>query len=155
MLASTMKMLARVTFLTLSLLVVAAAPASAASKPVRGAHYAGKLRTGNPAPPRIAFDVSRNGAKLRDLEITYPPLLCAVGGMTPPQEDASPAPITRSGRFAKTVTFATLMGRVFATITVKGRFREHRRATGTARVRWIGGFEPGCGGTVRFSARAR
>jgi hypothetical protein len=143
-------------FLVLAVSLSATAVGTAvAAKPVRGAHYSGKLTTGNPAPPRITFDVSRDGRKLRDLEITYPPLLCAVGGMTPPQDDASPAAIAKSGRFAKTVRFATLTGRVGATITIKGRFRKHRRASGTARVRWIGGFDPGCGGTVPFHARAR
>src|SRR4051812_40898328 len=111
--------------------------------------------TGNPAPPRITFEVSRGGAEIRHLEITYPPLLCALGGMTPPQQKAGPIAVTRAGAFAQTVIFATPAGRVFATIAVRGRFRKHRRASGKARVRWIGGFKSGCGGTVRFSARAR
>jgi hypothetical protein len=138
----------------LALSMSIASPLAVTAKPVRGAHYSGHLRTGNPAPPRISFDVSEDAAEVRNLTVTYPPLLCGVGGMTPPQEKASPTPIARSGGFTETVSFATRSGRIAATIAVTGRFRKHRRATGKARVRWIGGFEPECGGTVRFAARA-
>jgi hypothetical protein len=134
-------------------LVVAAIADVASGGPVRGGHYSGHLRTGNPAPPQITFDVSEDGAQVRNLRITYPPLLCALGGMTPPQQTARAARITPAGRFARTVRFATKAG-TFATIRVRGRFRAHRRVTGKARVRWIGGFEPGCGGTLRYAARA-
>jgi hypothetical protein len=137
----------------LALVAGASAGVAAGGHQVRGGHYSGKLRTGNPAPPQITFDVSPDRARLLNLHITYPPLLCALGGMTPPQQPARAAKITPAGHFARTVRFSTKAG-TFATIRVRGRFRAHRRVTGKARVRWIGGFEPGCGGTVRYAARA-
>jgi hypothetical protein len=141
------------------LLALAALPASAgvagAARPVHGGHYEGHLRTGNPSPPVVTFDVSRGGTQVRNLRVTYPPLLCALGGMTPPQQKAAPAPISRSGAFAQTVSFATPAGKVFATIRITGRFRSHRRETGRARVRWPESTNPRCGGRLRYSARAR
>jgi hypothetical protein len=137
-----------------ALLAGATAVTAGAGKQVAGGHYSGHLRTGNPAPPQITFDVSPDRTHVRNLRITYPPLLCALGGMTPPQQPARAARITPAGRFARTVRFSTKAG-TFATIRVRGRFQAHRRVTGKARVRWIGGFEPGCGGTLRYAARAR
>src|SRR4051812_45117639 len=136
-------------------LVLVAVPAGAPARgqQVRGGHYRGKLRPGTPPPPQITFDVSPDGARLLNLHITYPPLLCALGGMTPPQQPARAAKITPAGHFSRTVRFSTKAG-TFATIRVRGRFGAHRRVTGKARVRWIGGFEPGCGGTLRYAARA-
>ncbi len=137
-----------------ALIAAASADVAAGGRPVRGGHYSGHLRTGNPAPPQITFDVSADGRLVTGLRITYPPLLCALGGMTPPPQPARAARITPAGRFARTVRFATKAG-TFATIRVRGRFRAHRRVAGKARVRWIGGFEPGCGGTLRYAASAR
>jgi hypothetical protein len=146
------RMLAGAALLALAV-VLASAGLALAGKQARGAHYSGHLRTGNPGPPLITFDVSGDGAEVRDLRITYPPLLCALGGMTPPQQPARPTPISRRGTFARTVSFEAPAGKVFATIRITGRFRSHRRASGRGRVRWIG-FKSGCGGTVRYSARA-
>jgi hypothetical protein len=143
-----------VSFVAAVLLITASVECALAGKPVRGATYRGHLKTGNPSPPSITFDVSGNGAEVRNVRVTYPPLLCALGGMTPPQRPAAPTPISRRGVFVQTVDFATPAAKVFATIRISGRFRIHRRVTGKARVRWIGGFGPGCGGTVRYLARA-
>jgi hypothetical protein len=136
-----------------ALLAAAMAAPAPAAHPVRGGHYSGRLHFRNPAPPQITFDVSADGTRVQNLRITYPPLLCALGGMTPPQKPARAARVTPAGHFARTVRFATKAG-TFATIRVRGSFRAHRRVTGKARVRWIGGFEPGCGGTLRYAARA-
>jgi hypothetical protein len=38
--------------------LMAVSSVALAGRQVRGGHYGGSLRTGNPAPPRITFDVS-------------------------------------------------------------------------------------------------
>src|SRR3954464_5751529 len=105
-------------------LVAVPAGAAAQGQQVPGGHYSGKLRTGNPAPPQITFDVSPDGARLLNLRITFRPLLCALGGMTPPQQPARAAKIPPAGHFARPVRFSTKAG-TFATLRVRGPFRSH------------------------------
>src|SRR4051794_6883001 len=100
------RMLSGAGLLILAALVMGAGVATA-GRPVHGAHYSGHIRTGTPGAPGITFDVSRNGAELQNLEVSYPPLLCDLGGMTPPQQQAGPTPISSAGTFRQTVNFAT------------------------------------------------
>jgi hypothetical protein len=132
-----------------------AAAAFAASAPVKGATYSGRLNPGHGLPisdgTPIALKVSASGKKVT-VQMESFPLFCEGGG--PPQIiKFKPAAIT-NGRFAATGTEtaeAKFGGGLTATATVNGKFVTGGRAKGSFEDKFT--KAPTCGGKTTYRAK--
>jgi hypothetical protein len=143
----------------LAMLGAAGAQALAASQPIHGATYSGKitrvLHSGGKtfkSPFPISFAVSANGKRVSGFTLpsSYP-IYCQGGGFGPAQ--------SRSGKISKDGKFKVKLPLVFTPthqhqgfLVVSGTFGKHRKVSGkvftdftTAKV---------CNGTAKYTAKA-
>jgi hypothetical protein len=131
--------------------LVALAGLALAAAPVKGGRYSGHLAVS--ASETVSFKVSSNGKKVTGLTgPAFAPNTCGSGG-PPPSQSSSPASIS-GGKFSAKITYRTGTGHAIATVTVKGKFKKHRKETGTMRTHFLGTGAAMCEHTFTYSAHA-
>ena len=117
-------------FLAVSMLVLAFALSAAviafAAKPA-GGKWGGKV---NPSGVKLSFKVSKSGKRVKTFAVATLPVYCYAEGFTTEVFLIPSAKVRASGRFRRAYKTKDEFGRVDGTLTVSGRFKTARRASG-------------------------
>jgi hypothetical protein len=144
--------------LAVSAMAFAVAGASAGTvklTPVKGATYAGTLRS-----LRISLKVDRKG-KTATIALQAAPAFCAGSGTSPEPHSAKPATISKQGALSGSITYMTggIHPQKLAIVTVKGHFYTFGSATpvfqGTVKSTYVFGSGTECNGQESFQATKR
>jgi hypothetical protein len=144
--------------LAVSAMAVAVTGASAGTvklTPVKGATYAGTLRS-----LRISLKVDRKG-KTATIALQAAPAFCSGSGTSPEPHSAKPATISKQGALSGTITYLTggLHPQTLATVAVKGHFYTFGSAKpvfqGTVKATYAFEGTTDCSGQESFQATKR
>lgn len=126
-------------------ILLLAATAALAGKPVKGATYTARTAKGG----EFSLKVSSNGKRVT-VDESLPPLYCQ-GGAGGIEEVPKPLAISKSGSFKGTISYRVIHGKTVAKLTINGTFVDSD-VTGKMSSKWL--LSKGCNGTTPYSAAA-